>query len=86
MVGVSRMHDVITVAVKHDGRDKRLLVLKNVRSFSGRGRVWRMALPHGGECGNQIVGGPAGQTRMHGDGGIEIRVGRPHHGGRSRSG
>ena len=38
MIGVSRMHYVITIAVKNDGRDKRLLVFENVRSFTGRGK------------------------------------------------
>jgi len=39
VIGVSGMHDVIMIAVKNDGRDKRLLVFENVRSFTGRGRI-----------------------------------------------
>ena len=39
MIGVSRMHYIITIAVKNDGRDKRLLVFENVRIFVGRVRI-----------------------------------------------
>jgi hypothetical protein len=39
VIGVSGMHDVITIAVKNDGRDKRLPVFENVRSFVGRVRI-----------------------------------------------
>jgi len=39
VIGVSRMHYIITVAVKNDGRDKRLLVFENVRIFVGRVRI-----------------------------------------------
>jgi hypothetical protein len=52
------MNNVITIAVKNDGRNKRLLVFDNVHTFTRRGS----ALPHGGECRNKIVGGPTGQT------------------------
>ena len=58
MIGVSRMNDVITIAMENDGRDKRLLVFETVRSFARCGS----ALSHGGECRNNIVGGPTGQT------------------------
>ena len=56
MIGISRMNNVITIAVENDGGDERPLVFENVRSFA------RCALPHGGECRNNIVRGPTGQT------------------------
>ena len=58
MIGVSRMDDVIAVAVEDDGRDKQILVFGSVRSFTRR----RSALSHGGECGKKVVSGPTGQT------------------------
>ena len=58
MIGVSRMNNVITIAVENDGGNERLLVFENVRRFARRGS----ALLHGGECRNKIVGGPTGQT------------------------
>ena len=39
MIGVSRMHYVVTIAVKKDGRDKRLPIFENVCSFTGHGRI-----------------------------------------------
>ena len=58
MIGISRMNNVITIAVENDGGDERPLVFENVRSFARCGS----ALSHGGECRNNIVGGPTGQT------------------------
>ena len=82
MIGVSGMNDVITIAVKNDGRDERLLVFERGRSFTRRAS----ALSHGGERRNKIVGGPTSQTRVDADGGIQIWVGCSHHGRRGGSG
>ena len=46
MIGISRMNNVITIAVENDGGDERPLVFENVRSFARRGS----ALPHGGRA------------------------------------
>ena len=62
MIGVSGVHYGVTISVENDGRDKRLLVVKNVCIFPGPGRVSCIALPHGGKCRNKIVGDPTGQT------------------------
>ena len=39
MIGVSGVHYGVTISVENDGRDKRLVVFKNVRIFPGRGRA-----------------------------------------------
>jgi hypothetical protein len=52
------MNNVITIAVENDGGDEWPLVFENLRSFARRGS----ALPHGGDCRNNIIGGPTGQT------------------------
>jgi hypothetical protein len=58
VIGISRMNNVITIAVENDGGDEWPLVFENIRSFARRGS----ALPHGGDCRNNIIGGPTGQT------------------------
>ena len=44
MIGISRMNNVITIAVENDGGDERPLAFENVRSFRGS------ALPHVGRA------------------------------------
>jgi hypothetical protein len=85
MIGVTGMHDGITIAVKNDGRDDRP-VFENGRSLTELGRSSESAIPHGGKCRDKIVGGSAGETRMYADCRIQIGVGCSHHGGRSGSG
>src|SRR5271156_1898691 len=71
MIGVTGMHDGITIAVKNDGRDRRP-VFANSRSLIELRRASATALPHGGKCRDEIVGRSAGETRMYADGRIQI--------------
>jgi hypothetical protein len=57
VIGVSGVYDGVAIAVKDDGREGCLLST-NRRNIVGRGRVWRTAVPHRGECREKIVGGP----------------------------
>jgi len=85
MIGVMGMYYGVTIAVKNDGWDRRP-VFENGRSLTELGRVSETALPHCSKCRDEIVGGSKGETRMYSDCRIQIRVGCPHHGGRSGSG
>ena len=85
IIGVTRMDNGITIAVKNDGRD-RPLILENGRSLTKLGRAFEAALPHRRKCRDKIVRDFKGETRMYSDCRIQIRVGCPHDGGRSGSG
>ena len=81
VIGVSRMDNVITIAVKNDGKGKRLLVFENVRSLPDGEAPFRMA------ANAEIRSSAAPQARPECTAIAAYRsVGCPHYGGRSGSG
>ena len=85
MIAVARMHCVVSIAVKNDGRDSQP-VPQDRRSLARPGRSREVTLPHGGERRWEVIGGAAGESGMYADRRIQIRVGCPHHRGRGRAG
>src|SRR4051794_23563359 len=71
LVAVDRAHGGVAVTMKHDRGHR---APRAVERCACRGP----ALPHGGECGREVLGDTAGQTRMHADRGVQVRVGRAH--------
>ncbi len=89
MIAVARMHCVVPIPMKNDGRDSRP-TLQHRRNVAGPRRsrqvtVPQVTFPHGAERRWEVVGGPPCEPGMHADRRIQIRVGRTHDGGRGCS-
>src|SRR6266550_5075765 len=77
VLAVAGMHRSIPVAVEHDRRHRRFSAL-GAGVVAGHRRPYSA---HHRERGQKIVRASAGETRVDPDGGVDIRVGRAHHGG-----
>jgi hypothetical protein len=75
LTAVVWMHGGVAVTVKNNCRDR--------RPVAGNDPTGSAALPHGGECGGHVGGGPVGEAGMDPDRRIQIVVGCSHD---SRSG
>lgn len=70
---VPRMYRGVAIAMKNDGRH---------RTLAGRYRLGFASLPHGGERGRKITGGPTGETGMNANRRVQVWIRCPHDGGR----
>jgi hypothetical protein len=84
MVAVTRMHCVVLVPMKDDGRDV-TPVFQNRGHVAGH-RSRRLTLPHRGECRWDVDRGPAGETGMHANRRIHVGISRSHDSGSGPSG
>src|SRR4051794_39911333 len=72
LVAVDRAHGRVAVTMEYDRGHRAPRAVER-----GAGGSWP-ALPHGSECGREVLGDAAGEPRMYADRGVQVRVGRAH--------